>query len=37
MAILVFPREFFNYGMKYLVWGRNKIGTRREEKIAEFH
>ena len=36
MAILVFPREFFNYGMKYLVWGRNKIGTEGRKRLRSF-
>ena len=36
MAILVFPREFFNYVMKYLVWGRNKIGTGGRKRLRSF-
>ena len=36
MAILVFPREFFNYGVKYLVWGRNKIGTEGRKRLRSF-
>ena len=36
MAILVFPRELFNYGMKYLVWGRNKIGTEGRKRLRSF-
>ena len=36
MAILVFPREFFNYGMKYLVWGRNKISTEGRKRLRSF-
>ena len=36
MAILVFPRELFNYGMEYLVWGRNKIGTEGRKRLRSF-
>ena len=36
MAIPVFPREFFNYGMKYLVWRRNKIGTKGRKRLRSF-
>ena len=36
MAIPVFPREFFNYGMQYLVWRRNKIGTKGRKRLRSF-
>ena len=36
MAILIFPRKFFNYDMIYLVWGRNKIGMRGRKRLRSF-
>ena len=36
MAIIIFQRKFFNYGMIYLVWGRNKIGTRGRKRLRSF-
>ena len=35
-TILIFQRELFNYGMKYLVWGRNKIGTEGRKRLRSF-
>ena len=36
MAILVFPRELFNYDMIYLVWGRNKTVMRGKKRLRSF-
>ena len=36
IAMLIFPRKFCNYGMIYLAWGRNKIGTRGRKRLRSF-
>ena len=36
MTILMFPKELCNYGMEYVVWGRNKIGTERRKRLRSF-
>ena len=36
MTILMFPKELCNYGMEYVVWGRNKIGTERRKRLWSF-
>ena len=36
IAMLIFPRKFCNYGMIYLVWRRNKIGTRGRKRLRSF-
>ena len=36
ITILIFQRKFFNYGMKYLVWGRDKIGTKGRKRLRSF-
>ena len=35
-TILIFQRKFWNYNMIYLVWGRNKIGTRGRKRLRSF-
>ena len=32
----MFPKELCNYGMEYVVWGRNKIGTERRKRLRSF-
>ena len=36
ITILIFQRKFFNYGMKYLVWGRDKIGMKGRRRLRSF-
>ena len=36
ITILIFRRKFFNYGMKYLVWGRDKIGMKGRRRLRSF-
>ena len=36
ITMLIFQRKFFNYGMKYLVWGRDKIGTKGRKRLRSF-
>ena len=36
IAMLIFPRKFCNYGMIYLAWGRNEIGTRGRKRLRSF-
>ena len=36
ITILIFQRKFFNYGMKYLVWGRDKIGMKGRKRLRSF-
>ena len=36
ITMLIFQRKFCNYGMIYLVWGRNKIGTRGRKRLRSF-
>ena len=36
MTILMFPKELCKYGMEYVVWGRNKIGTERRKRLRSF-
>ena len=36
ITMLIFQRKFCNYGMIYLAWGRNKIGTRRRKRLRSF-
>ena len=36
MTILMFPKELCKYGMEYVVWGRNKIGTERRKRLWSF-
>ena len=36
ITILIFQRKFFKYSMKYLVWGRDKIGTKGRKRLWSF-
>ena len=36
ITILIFRRKFFNYGMKYLVRGRDKIGMKGRRRLRSF-
>ena len=36
ITMLIFQRKFCNYGMIYLVWGRNKIGMRGKKRLRSF-
>ena len=36
ITMLIFQRKFFNYGMKYLVWWRDKIGTKGRKRLRSF-
>ena len=36
ITILIFQRKFFNYGRKYLVWGRDKIDMKGRRRLRSF-
>ena len=36
ITILIFQRKFFNYGRKYLVWGRAKIDMKGRRRLRSF-
>ena len=36
ITILIFRRKFFNYGRKYLVWGRDKIDMKGRRRLQSF-
>ena len=36
ITILIFRRKFFNYGRKYLVWGRDKIDMKGRRRLRSF-